>query len=257
MASHSDINGPKIEQTNLNGVLSEAASDNSGRSGGRDWNRSLVVLDGRKLGRECLAQSLVTHGIPMKVTAIASMQDWKSEEELHPPLTAILFNVGGRKFTDQNLFDEATQLVSEYRSVPIVVLTDTDDIAQVLKALECGVGGYIPASVGVDVCIEAVSLAIAGGIFVPASSLSTLRQLLGSSLREPAPISTMLTPRQAAVAEALRRGKANKIIAYELNMSESTVKVHIRNIMKKLKATNRTEVTYKVNSLLHSEAQSS
>ena len=56
----------------------------------------------------------------------------------------------------------------------------------------------------------------------------------------------MFTTREAAVVEALRKGKANKIIAYELNLCESTVKVHIRNIMKKLKATNRTEVAYKL-----------
>jgi len=45
-----------------------------------------------------------------------------------------------------------------------------------------------------------------------------------------------------AVLDHLKLGKANKVIAYELAMSESTVKVHIRNIMKKMKATNRTEV---------------
>ena len=50
--------------------------------------------------------------------------------------------------------------------------------------------------------------------------------------------------------DALRRGKANKIIAYELNLRESTVKVHVRNIMKKLKATNRTEVAFKIRDLL-------
>jgi DNA-binding NarL/FixJ family response regulator len=257
MASHSSINGPKVERTNMNGFHLEAASDKSGCSEGQDWNRSLVVLDSRKLGRECLAQSLVTHCIPMKVTAIASMQDWKNEEELHPPLTAILFNVGGHKFADQDLANEVTRLVCEFQAVPVVVLADTDDIAQILKALECGARGFIPASVGLDACVEAIKLAIAGGIFVPASSLFAMREFLGSSIREPTPISTMFTPRQAAVAEALLRGKANKIIAYELNMCESTVKVHVRNIMKKLKAKNRTEVAFKVRSLFQPEAPSS
>jgi DNA-binding NarL/FixJ family response regulator len=56
----------------------------------------------------------------------------------------------------------------------------------------------------------------------------------------------MFTAREADVVEALRQGKANKIIAYELNLCESTVKVHIRSIMRKLKATNRTEVAYKL-----------
>jgi DNA-binding NarL/FixJ family response regulator len=53
--------------------------------------------------------------------------------------------------------------------------------------------------------------------------------------------------------EALRKGKANKIIAYELQMRESTVKVHVRNIMKKLHATNRTEVAYIANRLFNGE----
>ena len=51
------------------------------------------------------------------------------------------------------------------------------------------------------------------------------------------------------MVKALCQGKANKIIAYELEMKESTVKVHVRNIMKKLKAKNRTEVAYITNQL--------
>ena len=57
----------------------------------------------------------------------------------------------------------------------------------------------------------------------------------------------VFTHRQAAVIDALCSGKANKIIAHELSMQESTVKVHVRNIMRKLKAKNRTEVAVMVN----------
>jgi len=64
--------------------------------------------------------------------------------------------------------------------------------------------------------------------------------------QRPNELTRIFTLRQAEVVQALRKGKANKIIAYELNLRESTVKVHIRNIMKKLKATNRTEVAYKL-----------
>lgn len=53
-----------------------------------------------------------------------------------------------------------------------------------------------------------------------------------------------LTPRQLAVLKCLREGKANKVIAYELDMCESTVKVHVRNILKRLGATNRTQAVY-------------
>jgi DNA-binding NarL/FixJ family response regulator len=57
-----------------------------------------------------------------------------------------------------------------------------------------------------------------------------------------------LTERQFAVAKAVALGKPNKIIAFELNVSESTIKVHMRTIMKTLQARNRTEVAFKLHS---------
>ena len=88
-------------------------------------------------------------------------------------------------------------------------------------------------------------LVCAGGTFAPANAL-----LSSSGARdgaEGAPLIEGFTQRQAQILDCLRRGMANKLIAYELNMCESTVKVHIRNIMKKLKATNRTQVVYLTN----------
>ena len=66
----------------------------------------------------------------------------------------------------------------------------------------------------------------------------------------------VFSPRQLSVARALRKGTPNKIIAYELNMCESTVKVHVRNIMKKLKAKNRTEIAYLTNQYFSREQRS-
>ena len=60
----------------------------------------------------------------------------------------------------------------------------------------------------------------------------------------------MFTARQTSVIDALRMGKSNKTIAYELNMCESTVKVHVRNIMKRLKAKNRTQVAFLASQLM-------
>jgi DNA-binding NarL/FixJ family response regulator len=50
-----------------------------------------------------------------------------------------------------------------FRPAPVVVLADHDDLAQILKALESGARGYIPSSVGIEICAEAIFLALAGG----------------------------------------------------------------------------------------------
>lgn len=209
----------------------------------------LVILDFRALDRQCLAAALVEHEIGMAVAAMGTMEEWRSKKAVHPPLGAVLYNLGGRRVTDPGIADELKRITSEFKSIPLVILADTDDLSQILAALECGARGYIPSSVGIDVCVEAINLAVAGGIFVPASSVLSMRHLIDAGANEPQSFAGMLTQRQAEVAHALRRGKANKIIAFELKLRESTVKVHIRNIMKKLKATNRTEVAFKLNDL--------
>jgi DNA-binding NarL/FixJ family response regulator len=97
-------------------------------------------------------------------------------------------------------------------------------------------------------------LAVAGGTFIVAGNSFSSSVPVDNTPRQKE-LSRMFTLRQAEVVQALRKGKANKIIAYELNLRESTVKVHIRNIMKKLKATNRTEVAYKLNDLFQTDSR--
>lgn len=210
---------------------------------------TLVVLDSRVLDRECLVQGLRSKKLTLDVVACGTMADWNKVKMHHPALAAILFSIGSQKPTDPAIAAVITKLVSDSASVPVVVLADTDDLAQILKALELGAKGYIPTSVQIEICIEAINLALAGGVFLPASSVVAMRKAIEMGGDVARPMARMFTQRQEEVVNALRRGKANKIIAYELNLRESTVKVHIRNIMKKLKATNRTEVAFKINEL--------
>jgi DNA-binding NarL/FixJ family response regulator len=132
-------------------------------------------------------------------------------------------------------------------NAPIIVLSDRDEVDDILRALDWGVRGYIPTSLEAEVVFAALSLVNAGGIFIPA-------HVLRSSTAEPAtgidgercglPNKLDLTSRELAVIDLLREGKPNKLIGIELNMQESTVKVHVRNIMRKLDADNRTHAAH-------------
>jgi DNA-binding NarL/FixJ family response regulator len=134
--------------------------------------------------------------------------------------------------------------------MPVIVLSDTEDGQEIIEVLQAGAQGYIPTSLPLDIAVEAIRLVNAGGTFIPANSLSSARiPQERNYMNRNTPYNGMFTDRQVAVIEGLRRGKQNKIIAYELNVSESTVKVHVRNIMKKLNARNRTEVAFIINKL--------
>jgi DNA-binding NarL/FixJ family response regulator len=215
-------------------------------------NDYVAIFDKRNLDRECLANSLDSHQIGISIFTFSSLASWQQRKGALGTLRAALLNIGSNSVTEPGLRDDITQLVTTLEPVPVVVLSDNQDIEHVLQVIDLGVHGLIPSTVDIDVCIEAIGLAIAGGQFVPASSVLAMRGLLGSYASRKI-CGSAFTVRQAAVAEALRRGKANKMIARELNLCESTVKVHIRNIMKKLGATNRTEVACKVGEILSDE----
>jgi DNA-binding NarL/FixJ family response regulator len=127
----------------------------------------------------------------------------------------------------------------------------------IVQMLGKNVRGYVPTSLSINIAVQAMELARAGGAFVPASSLIAAHRVPDGVSNAMQKSNGLFTARQAAVVDALRRGKANKIIAYELKMRESTVKVHVRNIMKKLHATNRTEVAYITNRLFGEEESAS
>jgi DNA-binding NarL/FixJ family response regulator len=147
-------------------------------------------------------------------------------------------------------------LQSAGSTVPSVILSSSDDTADIINAIDIGAMGFIPTNMPLSAAGMSIRLVMEGSIFVPATSFVAPRSAQYTEpLQQPtesqdASLECYFPPRQAAVVEAICKGKANKIIAFDLGMSESTVKVHVRSIMKKLKARNRTEVAYIANELL-------
>ena len=137
--------------------------------------------------------------------------------------------------------------------VRCVVLSDTEDPQHVIDALEAGAKGYITVSMPFAVVIAVLRLVTAGGTFAPARCLMGRRPEASSASTEKSAIP--FTARQAAVVDALTKGMANKTIAYELNLRESTVKVHVRKIMRKLNATNRTQAAFLAVKLKNADEQ--
>jgi DNA-binding NarL/FixJ family response regulator len=215
---------------------------------------TLVIIDSRALSRECLAASIQA-AARQAVLTFASVKEWLDVAETQPSVSLVLLCAGGRKLGDQTVERELAALSGAAHPRPVILLSDVDEISEILAALEGGAQGYIPTSVTLNLAIEAMRLVRAGGIFVPAASLMAWKKAGGvSAAPSRDPLAEVFTTRQAAVLKALREGKANKVIAYELKMRESTVKVHVRNIMKKLKARNRTEAAFKTSSLLREKS---
>ena len=140
---------------------------------------------------------------------------------------------------------EIAALREAFASTQLVVLSDasTLDPAVVREVLMQGASGFILTSqTGLQMLISSLSLVASGGTFVPKEFLFHQGGDKPASAREPVRKAGQLTARELEVLKLLKQGKPNKLIAFELNLSESTVKVHIRNTMRKMGSTNRTHV---------------
>jgi DNA-binding NarL/FixJ family response regulator len=162
--------------------------------------------------------------------------------------------------TQEALRADIESLRARSDGAPIGVVTPDDHAPRAAGLGALGVAGVISLSTGVDVAVAAVRLMLLGGYCLPpeASPSPLAPRTLACDraedaqiealprepdrIDEPAALHGDLTARERDVLLSLRSGHQNKIIAYQLGISESTVKVHLRNIMKKLNASNRTQV---------------
>jgi DNA-binding NarL/FixJ family response regulator len=207
-----------------------------------------IVIEQRPLIRDLLSQCL-SGAAGFEVITAASVDESVKIAKAND-VAIILISVAGDPDSDETrqVLQRAAQVLV---GTPIVVLSDGEQPRQVRSALLAGARGYVPTSMSLDDTIGALWFVQAGGQFLPATCIVGLGRSNAESVTGPLRqrVTEIFTARQAAVVKELCQGKPNKIIAYELKLKESTVKVHVRNIMRKLKAKNRTQVAYMTNQL--------
>src|SRR6516164_10702808 len=215
---------------------------------------SIALIDPKPLTRRSIADMLA-EALPDYLTVAASsceeLLEVQGKSVVSPRLIVVYIRSAG--VTDccvQNALEFVRLRLPEAQ---VVVLSDRDDVENVNEALTCGVWGYIPTSVEAEVAFAALRLINAGGTYVPAQERTPRTAKLGIGVESQRPRLSDeldLTPRELSVLDLLREGKPNKLIAAGLSMEESTVKVHVRNILKKLHAANRTQAASVANRLL-------
>jgi DNA-binding NarL/FixJ family response regulator len=200
---------------------------------------SVAVVDEHLFTRECIATSLQALGNHLRIASFAACHDCLQSANTHD---LVLYHAHENLTHHGYDAEQLACLERLLKIAPIIILSDIDCPESILEAFESGATGFIPtATTSIKQAIEIIRLVQAGGTFVPRSTLF-LREAKREGAAFPAVTIYGLTLRQMQVLDRLRLGKANKIISYELGVSESTVKVEIHNIMKKMNATNRTEV---------------
>ena len=136
-------------------------------------------------------------------------------------------------------FSGLIYLRAQYPAIPVVIVSASDDLATIRGSLEFGASGFIPKRFGVETLRDALVKVMAGDVWIPPDvDLAAAADPEMTRLRDRL---VTLTPQQVRVLMMLSEGLLNKQIAYELGVSEATIKAHVSAILQKLGVESRTQ----------------
>ena len=146
--------------------------------------------------------------------------------KLQPDVTILSLHL-----PDSCAIDTLTDYFAFDKRAKILILADTAGDAEISKALKKGATGFICKDILPEELVKAIRIVASGKKYIPNDIAEILSENIGNE---------ELTPTETRILRQIVAGKANKEIAYELNISENTVKTHVKNIFEKLGVSDRT-----------------
>lgn len=196
----------------------------------------IIIADDHPLFRGALKEAVVGLGVDVAVSEAGTFEAVVKflNDEHDIDLVLLDLNMPGMKG-----YSGLVYLRAQHPSTPVAVVSATEDRGVVRRCLDFGAAGFIPKTLSVSDMRDAIQRVLDGGAYVPADV-----SLTGPEDPEQARLVqrfATLTPQQVRVLMMLSEGLLNKQIAYELSVSEATVKAHVSAILTKLGVDSRTQ----------------
>ena len=180
----------------------------------------IAVIESRTFLRECIRRS-ARLALPLPIITYSTVFELEQQHSSASP-EIVIFSL--TEAGSEAVVNILTKLSALFPGIPVIVLADKTDPELALTAIRHGARGYIPFTLRFDIAVEAVRFVLAGGTYVPMECMLAT-SWSGIAAAPPSPSVGAVTSRELAVVRAIQQGKSNKVIAYHLNMCESTVKV--------------------------------
>jgi len=198
---------------------------------------TVIVADDHPLFRTAIKEALKASQGETTFLEASSFETLQELVDENPDVDLVLLDL---HMPGVSGFAGLVYLCNHYPSVPVVMISANEDPLVIQRALDHGAAGFIPKSSNLKTITRAIGDILMGEIWAP---VSTQANLPGSNVSELALASRMaqLTPQQFKVLMMVSQGLLNKQIAYDMGISEATVKAHVTAIMNKLGVSNRTQ----------------
>ncbi len=199
-------------------------------------NRQIVIIDDHPLFRDAMKGALASVLVNATVREASSLDDGIKILDDDRDCDLVLLDL---KMPGVQGLSGLAYLRAQFPSVPVAIVSGQEEPAVIRRALALGASGFIPKSTPAEEMRRAVTAILEGEVWAP-----LVAQQLTDDEREVDDLSkrlATLTPQQVRVLMMLRAGLLNKQIAYELDVSEATVKAHVSAILLKLNVDSRTQ----------------
>ena len=195
-----------------------------------------VVADDHPLFRGAMRESLANLFKSADVFEAGGLDDLQALLEREGDVDLVLLDLA---MPGVRGFSGLLYLRAQFPGVPVVVVSANEEPGVIRRCMEFGASGFLPKTLAVDTMRDAIRRVLEGGVWTPpdvdlaGGEDATTRDLVNR-------LST-LTPQQVRVLMMLSEGLLNKQIAFELKVSEATVKAHVSAILQKLGVESRTQ----------------
>jgi DNA-binding NarL/FixJ family response regulator len=196
----------------------------------------LIIADDHPLFRAALRQAVASVVPSARIDEAGSFEDLTALLELDAEVDLILLDLTMPGISG---FSGLIYLRAQYPAIPVVIVSASDDVGTIRRSVDFGASGFIPKRFGVDTLRDALLKVMDGDVWIPSDvDLSSVADPEMTRLRDRL---VTLTPQQVRVLMMLSQGLLNKQIAYELGVSEATIKAHVSAILQKLGVESRTQ----------------
>lgn len=199
----------------------------------------VLLIDDHALVRKGLEQLLESRGIEVIAAVGTGSEGIVSARELVPDI--VLLDV---KMPDMNGLETLTELRAQGIDVPVLMLTMSRDEADLQAALRGGAQGYLLKDMDPEDLVPALQDAMKGNNVVAKELIGSLTRIVQGQPRKdlrPGTLLSDLTPREQEILRHLAEGQSNKGIARTLDITDGTVKLHVKSILRKLGVRSRVE----------------
>lgn len=205
----------------------------------------IVIVDDHPLYRAALKEAVSKVAKQVDIVEVSSMAELQYAAAAHSDADLVLLDL---TMPGASGFSSLVYLKGQSPEIPVVVVSGNEEHSVIRRSIEYGALGFIPKSVALETMVEAIQAALEGEAWIP-DDVNLGESVIADKEAKIAEGIASLTPQQFRVLVMLMQGLLNKQIAYELSVSEATVKAHVTAILRKLKVHSRTQAVIAARSL--------